>query len=563
MAFNLAEKIGSTLTGKLWVDATHLADLKGQIAAIHRALAVIEFGLDGTIVTANDNFLNAMGYRLDEIRGKHHSMFVSAQDRGSDAYRQFWQKLGRGEFDQGQYPRIAKDGHTVWIQASYNPIFDAEGRAYKVVKYATDVTAQVVTAQQMQSAVAQAQEVTKAAAQGDLSRRVDTSNASGDVLAMGESSNMLLKTVADMFSEISGVVQAATEGNLTARVPTEGKSGDIAKIAQGVNQLLGGMSEIIVSVKAVAGEVLHGADEMQQGHVNLSQRTEQQASSLEETASSMEQMTATVKQNASNASDASGLANAARDEAQRGGAVVGEAVSAMAKINDASKKVVDIISVIDEIAFQTNLLALNAAVEAARAGEQGRGFAVVATEVRGLAGRSASAAKEIKTLIHDSVSKVEDGASLVTQSGKTLEQIIQSIKKVSNIVAEIATASREQSSGIEQVNKAVAQMDEVTQQNAALVEEATSASQLMADQARQLSKMMERYSTRGGESAAPPAIRTERRSAARPWREAAKPGSPAPATAEKAPSAPRAEKAAPPRRSATVSVGPDEEWREF
>jgi PAS domain S-box-containing protein len=150
MSFNLAEKIGSSLTGKVWVDATHLADLKGQIAAIQRALAVIEFSLDGTILTANDNFLNAMGYRLDEIRGKHHSLFVTAQERTSESYRQFWQKLGRGQFDQGQYPRTAKDGHTVWIQASYNPIFDADGRAYKVVKYATDVTAQVLLAQQMQ-----------------------------------------------------------------------------------------------------------------------------------------------------------------------------------------------------------------------------------------------------------------------------------------------------------------------------------------------------------------------------------------------------------------------------
>src|SRR5262249_31750586 len=187
------------------------------------------------------------------------------------------------------------------------------------------------------------------------------------------------------------------------------------------------------------------------------------------------------------------LAMAARDQAEKGGSVVSQAVKAMADINDASKKISDIIGVIDEIAFQTNLLALNAAVEAARAGEQGRGFAVVATEVRSLAGRSATAAKEIKGLIQDSVKKVEDGSVLVTQSGQTLEQIVTSVKKVSDIVAEIAAASREQSAGIEQVNSAVMQMDEMTQQNAALVEQATAASQSMADQARELTQMMNRY----------------------------------------------------------------------
>jgi methyl-accepting chemotaxis protein len=207
----------------------------------------------------------------------------------------------------------------------------------------------------------------------------------------------------------------------------------------------------------------------------------------------MEEMTTTVKQNADNAAQANQLALAARDQAEQGGAVVGKAVDAMSGINESAKKIADIIGVIDEIAFQTNLLALNAAVEAARAGEQGRGFAVVASEVRSLAGRSATAAKEIKTLIEDSVRKVEDGSGLVTQSGRTLGEIVTSVKKVTDIVAEIAAASREQSSGIEQVNRAVVQMDELTQQNAALVEEATAASQSMAGQVRELNEMLGRY----------------------------------------------------------------------
>jgi methyl-accepting chemotaxis protein len=332
---------------------------------------------------------------------------------------------------------------------------------------------------------------------------------------------------------------------------------------------------VVSKVKTVASEVRRGAEEISAGNANLSQRTEQQSSSLEETASSMEEMTTTVKQNADNAGQANQLAMAARDQAEKGGSVVSQAVKAMADINDSSKKIADIIGVIDDIAFQTNLLALNAAVEAARAGEQGRGFAVVASEVRSLAGRSATAAKEIKELIQDSVKKVEDGSVLVTQSGQTLDKIVASVKKVSDIVAEIAAASREQSSGIEQVNRAVMQMDELTQQNAALVEEATAASQAMAEQVRGLNGMLERYRVSeqlanaaaaaaaqqraeaqqrveaAAKSAAP---RTERRSATRPWSS----------------KAPRAEAAAngadatAARKASRANGGAaDTEWREF
>jgi len=293
--------------------------------------------------------------------------------------------------------------------------------------------------------------------------------------------------------EMQSMLGAALGGDLTQRISLAGKSGFFEALTRGVNQLADNMAEIVAKVKDAAGEVYRGAEEISQGNANLSQRTEEQSSSLEETASSMEEMTSTVKQNADNAGQANQLAIAARDQAEKGGAVVAKAVRAMTGINDASRKISDIIGVIDEIAFQTNLLALNAAVEAARAGEQGRGFAVVASEVRNLAGRSATAAKEIKELIQDSVKKVEDGSVLVTQSGQTLEQIVAAVKKVSDIVAEIAAASREQSSGIEQVNRAIMQMDELTQQNAALVEQATAASQAMAQQSGELNEMMNRY----------------------------------------------------------------------
>jgi methyl-accepting chemotaxis protein len=293
--------------------------------------------------------------------------------------------------------------------------------------------------------------------------------------------------------QVNDVVNRALEGDLRRRLAIEGKSGFFESLSRGLNRLLDNMSDAILRIRSVSAQVLQGAEEISAGNSNLSRRTAEQSSSLESTASSMEQMTSTVRQNAGNAAEADELAAAARTGAEAGGAVVGTAVRAMADIHTASGKIADIIGVIDEIAFQTNLLALNAAVEAARAGEQGRGFAVVASEVRNLAGRSASAARQIKELIHDSVKKVEDGSALVTQSGRTLEQIVSSAKQVSEIVAEIAAASLEQAAGIEHVNRAVMQMDAMTQQNAALVEQAAASSQSMADQARSLSRTMAGY----------------------------------------------------------------------
>lgn len=348
---------------------------------------------------------------------------------------------------------------------------------------------------------------------------------------------------------------AAGDFKDTITVDSTDEIGQVLAALQMTQESLG---QMVRQIKVAASSVHRGAEEISQGNANLSQRTEEQSSSLEETASSMEEMTSTVKQNADNAGQANQLATAARDQAEKGGAVVGKAVSAMTEINESSKKIADIIGVIDEIAFQTNLLALNAAVEAARAGEQGRGFAVVATEVRSLAGRSATAAKEIKDLIQDSVRKVEDGSALVTQSGQTLEQIVASVKKVSDIIAEIAAASREQSSGIEQVNKAVMQMDEMTQQNAALVEQATAASQSMAEQAGELNKLMEHYQITDDVPAvaAAPERTVERRGANRPWSGGAKQGkAAAPVAADPAPA-----RAAPPAKAAN---GGDSEWKDF
>jgi methyl-accepting chemotaxis protein len=367
--------------------------------------------------------------------------------------------------------------------------------------------------------------------------------------------------------EMQGMLGAVNGGDLSKRIALGGKAGFFELASRGVNQLADNMADIVRQVKDASGEIYREAREIVSGNSNLQQRTEAQSASLEQTASSMEQMTQTVRQNADNAGEANQLAVAARSQAELGGNVVGQAVQAMSGINTSSRKIADIIGVIDEIAFQTNLLALNAAVEAARAGEQGRGFAVVATEVRTLAGRSATAAKEIKDLIKDSVKKVEDGSVFVTQSGQTLEQIVASVKKVSDIVAEIAAASREQSSGIAQVNQAVLQMDQLTQQNTDLVGHATSASQSMASEAHALHELMGGYrlgelpgadsagaaerpapqvNRTAGSQAIEPAPRIERGNSGRPWSRRADSGraNKAPSSAVSAPAhagvAPRA-----------------------
>jgi len=429
------------------VQMLQAVDYEGQLNAISKSQAIVEFALDGTVLGANENFLKVLGYSLAEIKGKQHSMFVQPSEKGSPEYRLFWEKLGRGEYDAGLYKRIGKGGKEVWIQASYNPILDVSGHPFKVVKYATDTTDQVNAAAAMQSAVEETQEVSDAAKNGDL----------------------------------------------TQRVPLEGKSGLVHSLCSGVNTLLEAMAEVVIKIKGSTEAIGTASSEIAQGNTDLSQRTEEQAASLEETAASMEELTSTVRQNAENAAQANRLANTASEVAIQGGTVVGQVVTTMDAISESSKKIADIIGVIDGIAFQTNILALNAAVEAARAGDQGRGFAVVATEVRSLAQRSAAAAKEIKDLIGHSVSKVQDGTKLVGAAGQQMQDIVVAVKRVTDIMSEISSASREQSSGIEQVNQAIAQMDQVTQQNAALVEEAAAAAESMSEQATELATVVAAY----------------------------------------------------------------------
>lgn len=416
------------------------ADNAGQIAGIHKSQGVIAFKMDGTILSANPLFLNLSGYAEHEIKGKNHSMFVDAAYRSSLEYKAFWDALRRGEAQVDTVKRITKAGAVVWMQAFYNPILDMNGKPFKVVKYATDITQQHENAE----ALAHAVEETKA------------------------------------------IIESAKTGDLRTRVPLAGKTGDIGSLCEGVNALMDNMSELIVQVRDASVTINAAATEISGGNNDLSSRTEQQASSLEETAASMEELSSTVKQNADNAKQANQLAQSASEVAARGGAVVGDVVATMSAINESAKRIEDIISVIDGIAFQTNILALNAAVEAARAGEQGRGFSVVAAEVRNLAQRSASAAKEIKTLIDDSVNKTAQGSVLVDEAGKTMAEVVRSVQQVTDIMSEIAAASTEQSTGINQVNQAVMTMDDATQQNAALVEQAAAAAESLVDQAENL-----------------------------------------------------------------------------
>ncbi len=488
------------------------ADTSGQITALNKVLGVIEFDLKGNVTKVNQNFAAVTGYSENEIVGGHHSMFVDATYRSSPEYKAFWDKLGRGEADQGQYQRFGKGGKEVWLEASYNPILDADGKPFKVVKFATDITEQHAVAASLKEAVEQTQNVTTSAQNGDL----------------------------------------------TQRVSLDGKAGAIKEMCQGVNDLIDKMSEVLGQI-AEAGETINtAAGEISTGNTDLSQRTEQQASSLEETASSMEQLAATVKQNAENAKQANQLAAAASQVAVRGGQVVGNVVTTMSGINESARKIEDIISVIDGIAFQTNILALNAAVEAARAGEQGRGFAVVAGEVRNLAQRSSSAAKEIKDLITDSVSKTAEGTKLVESAGSTMQEIVSSVQRVTDIMGEISAASSEQSSGIDQVNNAITSMDEVTQQNAALVEEAAAAAESLVEQASSLMETVSAFRLSGGGS------RQVSRSVAQPKARVS-----APSANRRAPnspmrnSAPATKPAAPKAPISKTGTDDSGDWEEF
>jgi methyl-accepting chemotaxis protein len=369
-------------------------------------------------------------------------------------------------------------GRTMTVTA--NPVLNERGERLGAVVEWADRTNEVAVEQEVATLV-------NAAAAGDFSRRIEIAGKEGFFKQLAEGINQVVGTSENGINDVGHVLKALASGDLTRTMEGD-YEGLFAQLRDDANATVARLQEIVGQIREATDAISTASREIATGNADLSSRTESQASSLEETASSMDELTSTVKQNADNARQANQLAKGASDVAVRGGEVVGQVVNTMGAISESSKKIADIISVIDGIAFQTNILALNAAVEAARAGEQGRGFAVVAGEVRNLAQRSAAAAKEIKELISDSVDKVSDGYKLVESAGQTMQEVVDSVKRVTDIMGEITAASVEQSQGISQVNTAVTQMDEMTQQNAALVEQAAAAAESLQDQANGLSE---------------------------------------------------------------------------
>ncbi|MCA1490859.1 PAS domain-containing methyl-accepting chemotaxis protein [Ensifer sp. NBAIM29] len=415
------------------------AEDAGKLDALSRAQAVIEFTPNGEILTANENFLSTLGYQLSEIQGRHHSMFCDSVYTKSEDYHRFWQRLSGGEFVADEFTRIGKGGTRVYIQASYNPIFDMSGKVFKVVKFATDVTARVNNVDQLAAAL-------NRLSNGDLAQNLST-----------------------------------------PFIPT------LEKLRIDFNAAVEKLRTTMQAVAENAGAIAAGSQQIRSASDDLSKRTEQQAASVEETAAALEEITTTVADTSHRAEEAGQLVRKTRENAEHSGAVVRSAIEAMGKIESSSSEISNIIGVIDEIAFQTNLLALNAGVEAARAGDAGKGFAVVAQEVRELAQRSAKAAKEIKDLITDSNAHVKSGVALVGETGTVLNTIVSQVQQVNGNVEAIVEAAKEQATGIKEINQAVNTMDQGTQQNAAMVEESTAAAHSLAKEAEALFDLLGQF----------------------------------------------------------------------
>ncbi|MFK0164543.1 methyl-accepting chemotaxis protein [Rhizobium sp. NPDC090279] len=414
-------------------------DDAGKLEALSRSQAVIEFLPTGEILTANENFCGAMGYALSEITGKHHSIFCEPAYARTEEYKRFWQRLAEGEFIANEFVRYGKGGKEIWIQAAYNPITDADGKVYKVVKFATDVTSRM-------SAI----------------------------------------------SELGGALRSLSEGDLTKTLERSFVP-SMEQLRHDFNATVHKLAETLTTVGDNASAIAAGSRELGDSAEAFSRRTEQQAASVEETAAALEEITTTVADSSQRAEEAGRLVAETKQGAEQSGTVVRSAVAAMDQIEKSSREITNIIGVIDDIAFQTNLLALNAGVEAARAGEAGKGFAVVAQEVRELAQRSASAAKEIKALITASSEHVKNGVGLVGQTGKALEQIVTQVGDINTNVAAIVKASKEQTIGLREINSAINSLDQTTQQNAAMVEESTAASLRLANEADALHTLLAQF----------------------------------------------------------------------
>ena len=517
--------------------------------------------IKGRVTYVNESFVQSSGFSREEVMGKAHNI-VRHPDMPPVAFEDLWNTIKEGEPWSALVKNRRKDGGFYWVRANVTPMVEnGQISGYMSVRTKPG-RAEVAAAEELYRKMREGQALGIMLKGGEI-RRLGVSGmlqglgrisltarslwaaggfavlyAAIGALALvapdkGRTAIALLGGLGALLSIIWGlrltsrlsapiaeaiaVARRAAGGDAALQFPEKGDP-ELVHLFRMLDQMNGKMVGVLKDVHVSMSTVNGAAGEIAAGNLDLSKRTEEQAASLEETASSMEELTSTVKQNAENARQANQLALGASSVAVKGGKVVGNVVGTMSSINESSRKIVDIISVIDGIAFQTNILALNAAVEAARAGEQGRGFAVVATEVRNLAQRSAAAAKEIKTLIGDSVEKVGVGTKLVDDAGKTMEEIVASVKRVTDIMSEITSASEEQSQGIEQVNQAIAQMDQVTQQNAGLVEEAAAAAELLRSQVRIVDEAMvafrlgqdRKHAAAVARAAAPRAVPTKR-----------------------------------------------------
>ncbi|PPT96244.1 chemotaxis protein [Xanthomonas arboricola pv. arracaciae] len=488
------------------------ADFEGRIDAIDKVMAVIEFSLDGTVLDANENFLAVMGYRLDEIRGKHHGMFVDAQTRQSAAYRAFWEKLGRGAFDAGRYKRLNKDGSEVWIQASYNPVLDEHGRPYKVVKYATDVTRQVIDSADADGRI-QAIDKVMGVIEFDLEGHVLSANDNFLAIlgysaeeAIGQHHRIFVDANYGASEDYRHFWAKLARGQFDAGryrrlrkdgspvwiqasynpiLDVSGRPYKVVKYATDVTDQVRSaerMRQLMQQTMSIAQNVQREAHHISVSNQDLVSRSSTQSAAVAQTSTTIDQLAETVRSNSDSAGSAQRMAEASADVARRGATVIADMVKTTAGIRSATDRIGQIIEVIDGIAFQTNILALNAAVEAAHAGEQGRGFAVVATEVRSLAQRCSVSAKEIRGLIDNAADQVGDGSRLAEQAGAVMQDMVSSVLRVTATVEQIAAASQEQARDISTANTALQSIGVQARDQAQMVDDlARSARVLEAD----------------------------------------------------------------------------------